>query len=86
MICSKLTPTNTDGEHRFGTAPTAYKTIAAVRVPSMFGTPDETNWVWFYASFDVVEGGLSILIGLPSLQAMKATINFCYGNMFRVIN
>lgn len=45
-------------EHRFWTATTAYKTIAAVGAPFIFDSPDETICVEFHLRFDVIEGDL----------------------------
>lgn len=73
-------------EHRFGTAATAYKTIAAVRVPFMFDSPHETSCVEFYITFDVIEGDLSYLIELPRLRAMKAMLSFRYENTSLVVD
>lgn len=63
-------------EDRFGTSTTAYKTIAAVKVPFIFANLDDSDHVEFNIRLDVIEGDLSFLISLPSLQAMRASLIF----------
>lgn len=68
-------------EHQFGPSDHPRKTICTVRVPFMCKDPQKNETVHFKIKFDVIDGSLPFLIGLPSLLAMKATINFQYHSL-----
>lgn len=59
--------------HRFGTNPERFSTICAVSFP--FRSTDQAEPL-FNIQFDVIEGDLPFLVGLPSLLSMRASLNF----------
>lgn len=63
-------------EHRFGENPEAQKTILAIRFPFSCNNKDGSDKQEFDITFDVIEGSLPFLIGLPSLRNMKGNLNF----------
>ena len=68
-------------QHRFGTNPEAHKTICAVKFPFRCTDDTGTDIANFDVAFDVIEGDLPFLVGLPSLLAMNATLNFKYKSL-----
>eukprot|EP00171_Calliarthron_tuberculosum_P023073 IDg23073t1 len=63
--------------HRFGDNNEKLQTLFAVRFPLICERANnEGKSVKFHIKFDVIEGDLPFLIGLPSLRAMKACLNF----------
>lgn len=68
-------------EHLFGPSTTPMKSICAVRVPFICKVPGGDQLATFNIRFDVIDGRLPFLIGLPSLLAMKGTLNFQYSNL-----
>lgn len=72
-------------EHLFGPSNKPMKTICAVRVPFTCNIAQNNSSVLFNIRFDVIEGDLPFLIGLPSLLAMKGTLNFQYCNLSLII-
>lgn len=72
--------------HRFGEYKDERMTTCYVQVPFRSVRPDGQNSARLEVSFDVVEGELTFLIGLPALKAMYATVNFEYLNLFLRVN
>lgn len=68
-------------EHLFGPSSNPMKTICAVRFPFTCSDPHGGNVISFDIRLDVIDGTLSLLIGLPSLVSMKASLNFRYSNV-----
>lgn len=64
--------------HRFGNYDEQQPSIFGVKMP--FDSMDQNNnpTVQFDVAFDVIEGNLPFLLGLPSLIAMGATLNHKY--------
>lgn len=62
------------------------KTIFAVRVPFLCEKPGCYQPVKFNIRFNVIEGRSRFLIGLPSLLAMRETLNFWYSSLFLTID
>ena len=73
-------------EHRFGPSRKPTKTIFAVRVPFVCTGKNLQGKVRFDIRFDVIEGNLPFLIGLPTLQAMNSTLSFKYQNITLAVN
>lgn len=59
--------------HRFGTSAEKHMTICSVQFP--FRSTGHADPL-FDIQFDVIDGDLPFLVGLPSLISMKASINF----------
>ena len=60
--------------HRFGTHEEVHTTLFAVLFPFEMQT-SKGDTVSYMIHFDVIEGSLPFLIGLPSLRAMRANLN-----------
>ena len=60
--------------HRFGTQSEEHQTLFAILFPFEVKT-NRNEKVQFLIHFDVIQGNLPFLIGLPSLRAMRANIN-----------
>jgi len=70
--------------HRFGNSSKDYPTLFSVKMPFLCKSSfkNKPNGpVEFDVSFDVIDGDLPFLLGLPSLCAMKANLNFEYMNI-----
>lgn len=73
-------------EHLFGPSNNLMKTLCAVRVPFTCSSPHGGKVINFDIRFDVIDGTLPFLIGLPSLVSMKASLNFRYSNISIIID
>lgn len=73
-------------EHQFGPSQKPCRTLCAVRVPFKCENIRTNQTITFNVRFDVIAGSLPFLIGLPSLTAMKASLNFHYGSLSLAIN
>lgn len=62
--------------HRFGTHTEKHETSFAVRFPFWSDEQDSTSKPLFDITFDVIDGDLPFLVGLPSLFAMRCNLNF----------
>ena len=61
--------------HRFGNYEEDQPSICAVRMPFRLKSNDENDPLLFHVAFDVIDGNLPFLLGLPSLISMGASIN-----------
>lgn len=61
--------------HQFGPNADKYNTICSVHFP-FWGV--DRHEPLFDIQFDVIEGDLPFLVGIPSLAAMRANLNFSY--------
>lgn len=64
--------------HRFGNHTETHRTLCAVKFPFRLKDDYGACVGEFNIQFDVIDGSLPFLIGLPSLMAMKSNINFKY--------
>lgn len=65
--------------HRFGNHTEDQKSLYSIKLP--FFEDSEKNRAMFHVSFDVLEGDLPFLIGLPSLTRMGACINLSFNTI-----
>lgn len=77
--------------HKFGHHEEKSKTITAVKFPvncSYLGNDYKLTkkTVDLNINFDVIEGNLLFLIGMPTLKAMKSQVNFQRMNIRIIIN
>lgn len=73
-------------KHSSGPSNKPMWTLWAVGVPLECNIAQGNRTVEFLSRFDVIEGRLSILIGLPYLLAIKESLNFRYNNLSIVIH
>lgn len=67
--------------HRFGNHAETHSTICAVKFPFKCSDDNGVCVAEFDVTFDVIAGELPFLIGLPSLLAMRAALNFRYNTL-----
>lgn len=68
-------------QHRFGNHSEVHRTICAVKFPFTCSDEHGSCVASFDIVFDVINGELPFLIGLPSLLSMRATLNFRYKSL-----
>lgn len=68
-------------EHQFSPNEKPHKTICAVCNPFLCRNQKTRNTFRFQVRFDVITGSLTFFIGLASMVALKATLNFQYRNL-----
>lgn len=64
--------------HRFGNYSDNQPTIFAIKMPFHAKNVNGEKTVEFDVAFDVIEGDLPFLLGLPTLAAMRANVHFKY--------
>lgn len=67
--------------HRFGDHPEAHRTISAVKFPFTCTDERDGQEAQFDIQFDIIDGELPFLVGLPSLIAMRACLNFKFKHL-----
>lgn len=73
-------------EHQFEPQNKFSRTLGTVRVPFICNISTGSEQENFKIRFDVIDGDLPFLIGLPSLRAMNANLNFNHITLSQVIN
>lgn len=73
-------------EHQLDPSDETRKALCAVRVSFLFNRSETSDPIRFYVQLDVIGGNLPFLIGLPSLTAIGATLNFRQSNLSMVIH
>lgn len=73
-------------EHQPDPSDQSPKTICPVWVPFEFRLKDINEPLHFHVKFDVINGGLPLLIGPSSLNVMGATLNFKFNTLPLDIN
>lgn len=67
--------------HRFGSHPDVHRTICAIKFPFQCSDENDSQISKFDIVFDVIDGELPFLVGLPSLMAMRSCLNFKFQSL-----